>query len=180
YSVDDFQSCINHVIVTFGADDESDAFQKICSSVRDSLHACIVLILDQLESCLDKEEYYLPKFISGWFNSTFEEHCKDGGETIKEHIKAAVTGSLDCKAIDKESTHEVAEKCFLESTLIKDFESSDFIITKNSLCQYFELGNKCFMDFLKEVCDSEISTFIEYHLRPTKLWCNKNVHKIQD
>lgn len=46
--------------------------------MRDKMYTCLDMVLEKLEPCLHTEEKYMPDFISGWYNNTFEEQCKTG------------------------------------------------------------------------------------------------------
>ncbi|KAF2891102.1 hypothetical protein ILUMI_15071, partial [Ignelater luminosus] len=86
----------------------------------------------KVDHCLDLEEKYFPNFMSEWFNHTFATHCEGDGAIFTEHSESL--RNVDCKSVGQDIMNSIPEKCFSKSTILKDFESPDFIITKTGLC----------------------------------------------
>ncbi|KAF2886260.1 hypothetical protein ILUMI_19913 [Ignelater luminosus] len=168
-----FEEAWKCISVDFGSrnpQSEPEFLHIVCTEMPSTLHSCFNIILEKVDDCLDVEEKYLPNFISEWFNHTFEAHCKGDGEVFKEHYQ--IYKNASCEAEDP----NVPETCFSKSTVLEDLQNPDFIITKTGLCDYLEQANLCFVSLVKDLCGEFLGNYIEGHLAPTKIWCDKHAN----
>lgn len=57
-------------------------WQLLCTDIRAKIYSCLVTVLETLVPCFRHvDEQYIPDLISGLYNNTFEEQCRDGNET---------------------------------------------------------------------------------------------------
>ncbi|KAF2894788.1 hypothetical protein ILUMI_11386 [Ignelater luminosus] len=170
-------NCLGVELDSINPQNESELLHIVCTEMQPALHSCFNILLEKVDHCLDLEEKYLPNFMSEWFNHTFATHCEGDGEVFKEHYE--IYNNAECKDFDPNITETIPEKCFSRSTVLEDFQNPDFIITKTGLCGYLEHGNLCFIDFVKEYCGEFLANYIEGHLKPTKIWCDKHVNDVE-
>ncbi|KAF2888713.1 hypothetical protein ILUMI_17460, partial [Ignelater luminosus] len=170
-----FANALACISLDFGSRNPQSEFEFLhiaCTEMPSTLYSCLNILLEKVDDCLDIEEKYLPNFMSEWFNHTFATHCEGDGEVYKEHYQMYKNAS--CEAEDP----DISETCFSISTVLDDLQNPDFIITKEGLCGYLEQANLCFVSVVKDLCGEFLANYIEGHLAPTKIWCDKYVNDV--
>ncbi|KAF2894615.1 hypothetical protein ILUMI_11558 [Ignelater luminosus] len=166
-------SGIVHTILIHEAKTFEEYWNLFCNDMRSKIYSSLATVLEKLEPCLPPEENFIPDFVSGWYNNSYDELCTDGNETTIGYIGVMMFGP-SCKKLVGQNGDELSEKCYSESSVKKDLQSDNFVIKKNSLCLYLEHGSECFLDFLNGDCN-DMYQFFRIVFTGMKKWCDINV-----
>ncbi|KAF2891667.1 hypothetical protein ILUMI_14506, partial [Ignelater luminosus] len=104
-----------------------------CTDMRTKIFSALATVLQKLKSCLHSEEEYISDFVAGWYNNSFEKQCTNGNETTVGYIDTIFFGP-PCEKLSPPDVDERFEKCFSPSSIIKNFQTKNFILRKEDLC----------------------------------------------